>query len=348
MDLHDFTKVDPFNSPDNSLGFKDNYWAKILILDGKPLPLHNFLVLRPRLLPLFDFGRASIPHFRTMKATTGLILEGGGMRGVFTIGVLDYLMDVGIEFPYGIGVSAGACHGLSYLSRQRGRAKQSAIDLLARYRYVGLKHLIQTHAIFDQEMLYDRIPHELLPYDYDAAFDNPMHFEMVVTNCQTGRAEYLSEKSDRQRLLSICKASSSLPFVAPICLVDEQPMLDGGIADPIPVERAIRQGFPKNVIVLTRNRGYRDGRDIKMPRFVYANYPRLRVMLSKMRSLYNAQIELVERLEESGRLLAIRPERPLEVERLETDPKKLSVLYEEGYECARQRFNTPFAQSFLT
>ena len=137
------------------------------------------------------------------------------MRAVFTIGVLDYFMDAGITFPYGIGVSAGAGHGMSYLSRQRGRAKKTAIDLLEKYKYVGLKHLWQSHAIFNQEIIYDRIPNQILPFDYDTAFANPMRFEIVTTNCRTGRAEYHTETRDRERMLTLCKASASLPFVPP-------------------------------------------------------------------------------------------------------------------------------------
>lgn len=131
------------------------------------------------------------------------------MRAVFTIGVLDYFMDAGITFPYGIGVSAGAGHGMSYLSRQRGRAKKTAIDLLEKYKYVGLKHLWQSHAIFNQEIIYDRIPNQILPFDYDTAFANPMRFEIVTTNCRTGRAEYHTETRDRERMLTLCKASAS-------------------------------------------------------------------------------------------------------------------------------------------
>ena len=149
--------------------------------------------------------------------------------------------------------------------------------MLQKYKYVGLKHLWQSHAIFNQEIIYDRIPNQILPFDYDTAFANPMRFEIVTTNCRTGRAEYHTETHDRERMLTLCKASASLPFVAPICPVDGEPMLDGGITDPIPVERAISQGFARNVVVLTHNRGYRDaGSDLRVPKFVYKSYPRLR------------------------------------------------------------------------
>ncbi len=278
----------------------------------------------------------------------GLVLEGGGQRGVFTIGALDYMMDAGLTFPYGIGVSAGACHGMSFVSRQRGRARKCSIDILKYYNYIGFKHLWQTHAILDQELLYDRLPNELIPFDYEAAFSSPMRFEMVTTNCLTGRAEYLTETSSRERILAICKASSSLPFVSPICPVDDVPMLDGGIVDPIPAERALQQGCRHLVVVLTHERGYRDGKDIKIPRFIYKNYPRLRVVLSRMRRVYNEKISLVERLEESGIALCIRPERAVEVDRLETNLDKLSALYEAGYATAKRVLTSAAAPSFLS
>lgn len=270
---------------------------------------------------------------------TGLVLEGGGMRGVFTCGVLDYMMDNGVWFSYGVGVSAGACNGLSYMSRQRGRAKFSNIDLLDKYHYIGIKHLWSKHSILDQELLYEHFPKEILPYDYKTYAANPARFEMVTTSCQTGRACYLEEKHDPHRIIDIAKASSSLPYVCPIAYVDDEPMLDGGIVDSIPVMRAIEQGYEKNVVVLTRNRGYRkQGRDIKIPKFVYKRYPRLRVVLSKRCRAYNDQLELVERLEDEGRVVVIRPDKPMEVDRIETDIKKLTDLYEEGYACAKQAF----------
>jgi predicted patatin/cPLA2 family phospholipase len=270
---------------------------------------------------------------------TGLVLEGGGMRGVFTCGVLDYMMDNGIWFSYGVGVSAGACNGLSYMSRQRGRAKFSNIDLLDKYHYIGIKHLWSKHSILDQELLYEHFPKEILPYDYEAYAKNPARFEMVTTSCLTGRACYLEEKHDPQRIIAIAKASSSLPYVCPIAYVDGEPMLDGGIVDSIPVMRAIEQGYEKNVVVLTRNRGYREkGKDIKIPKFIYKSYPRMRVALSKRLRAYNEQLELVERLEDEGKITVIRPFKPLEVDRIETDIKKLTDLYEEGYVCAKKVF----------
>lgn len=268
----------------------------------------------------------------------GLVLEGGGMRGVFTSGVLDAFMKYDLYFNYVVAVSAGACNGLSYISRQPRRARLSNIDMLVKYNYIGLRHLVTQGCIFDPELLYDRFPNELIPYDYDTYFASPSTFEMVVTNCNTGRAEYLTEKDgDRQRLLDICRASSSLPYVSNVIDVDGQPYLDGGIVDSIPVGRAIDMGYDRNVLVLTRNRGYRNtSKDRKIPKFIYKKYPRLRVALSRRIAEYNHQLDMVEEMEDKGLVDVIRPLRPMDVDRIEKDEKKLEALYEEGFQFGEE------------
>lgn len=267
-----------------------------------------------------------------INRNTGLVLEGGGMRGVFTSGVLDGFMKHDLYFRYVVAVSAGACNGMSYMSHQPRRARISNIDYLARYKYLGIRHLVTQGCIFDRELLYDKFPNQYLPFDFDTFFNNQCTFEMVTTNCQTGQAMYLSEKHDRQRALDIVRASSSLPYVSKIVEVDGIPMLDGGIVDSIPVQRAIDMGHPFNVVVCTRNKGYREtGRDYKIPRFIYRNYPRLRVALSRRIAAYNKQLEMIDRMEAAGQIICIRPERPMEVTRMAKDTAKLERLYEEGF-----------------
>lgn len=261
-----------------------------------------------------------------------MVLEGGGMRGVFTSGVLDGFMKHDLYFRYVVAVSAGACNGMSYMSHQPRRARISNIDYLARYNYIGIRHLVTQGCIFDRELLYDKFPNQYLPFDFDTFFNNQCTFEMVTTNCRTGQAMYLSEKHDRQRALDIVRASSSLPYVSKIVEVDGIPMLDGGIVDSIPVQRAIDTGHPFNVVVCTRNKGYREtGRDYKIPRFIYRNYPRLRVALSRRIAAYNKQLEMIDRMEAAGQIICIRPERPMEVTRMAKDTAKLERLYEEGF-----------------
>ncbi len=267
-----------------------------------------------------------------IERNTGLVLEGGGMRGVFTSGVLDAFMKHGVYFRHVVAVSAGACNGMSYISRQPRRARLSNIDFLTQYGYIGWRHLLRQGCIFDQELLYDKFPNEYVPFDFDTYFQWSATFEMVTTNCLTGQAEYLTESNDRQRSLDIVRASSSLPYVSKIVRVDGIPMLDGGIVDSIPVMRAIETGHPQNVVILTRNKGYRSKeRDRKIPPFVYKKYPRLRVALSRRVAAYNEQLELVERLEELGKVVCIRPQRPMEVGRMEKDIGRLERLYQEGF-----------------
>lgn len=271
----------------------------------------------------------------TIGDNTALILEGGGLRGVFTCGVLDCFMDKGIRFPFTVGVSAGACNGLSYMSGQRGRAKSSNIDLMDKHHYVGFKYLLTQGCIMDYKLLFEDFPEKIIPYDYEAYFANTDRFVMVTTNCLTGKAEYFEEKTDRKRVMDIVRASSSLPYVAKITYVDGMPMLDGGIADPIPVEYAQSQGYERMVVVLTRNKGYRKNeKQLPVPKFIYRKYPELRKTLSSRNAKYNRTMEMIERLEDEGRMTIIRPVHPIEVGRMEKDTDKLRSLYQEGYELA--------------
>lgn len=273
----------------------------------------------------------------TMTERSALILEGGGMRGVFTCGVLDNLMDRGIRFPYTVGVSAGACNGLSYMSGQRGRAKYSNIDLLNKYHYIGLKYLLTKRNIMDFDLLFHEFPERIIPYDYPAYANCMERYEMVTTSCLTGEARYYDEKHDPKRIIDIVKASSSLPFVCPIAYVDGEPMLDGGIADSIPLERAHKLGYDNNVVVLTRNKGYRKPqKPTFIPPLFYNRYPALREAIRCRNELYNRQIAMVEQLEAEGRLTVLRPEKPIAVDRMERNVNKLTALYDEGYQVAQK------------
>lgn len=271
----------------------------------------------------------------TIDNNTALVLEGGGLRGVFTCGVLDCFMDNGLRFPFTVGVSAGACNGLSYMSGQRGRAKASNIDLMDKHRYVGFRYLLTQGCIMDYKLLFEDFPEKIIPYDYEAYFSSTDRFVMVTTNCLTGKAEYFEEKSDSKRVMAIVRASSSLPYVTKITYVDGVPMLDGGIADPIPVEYVQSQGYESMVIILTRNKGYRKNeRQMPVPKIIYRKYPELRKTLARRNAQYNRTMEMIERLEEEGKITVIRPVKPIEVDRMEKDTDKLRALYQEGYELA--------------
>ena len=266
---------------------------------------------------------------------TSLVLEGGGMRGIFTIGVLDNFMDRGIRFPYIKGVSAGACSALSYLSGQRGRAKYINTDLLKERNYISPWFLLTKRNIMDFDFLFHELPEKISPYRYDVLAGSKERYEVVTTSCITGKACYFEEKQNPKRVIDIVKASSSLPFVCPIAYVDGEPMADGGVADSIPVERALEMGFDKPVIVLTRNKGYRKpGKPTRVPFFMYRKYPKLKEAIRSRNAIYNRQIELVERMEQEGRAIVIRPERPIDVGRMERNIDKIEALYNEGYNLA--------------
>ena len=268
---------------------------------------------------------------------TALVLEGGGMRGVFTSGVLDWMIDHDITFPYLVGVSAGSSNALSYAAHQRGRGKYIFANLQVERHYLGMRNIWRHHSIMDMDLLYRELPETIWPYDYEAYRNNPMRVESVATDCLTGEAVYLEEKESEERIIDIVRASSSLPFACPIAYVDGHPMLDGGIADSIPLARAFEQGYQHAIVVLTRNFGYRkQEHSPRIPAFIYARYPKLREALRTRGVRYNAQITWVEQLEREGRITVIRPTRPVEVARIETDMDKMNALYHHGFEMAEK------------
>lgn len=272
---------------------------------------------------------------------SGLILEGGATRGVFTAGVLDYLMEQEYyEFSYVAGVSAGSCNAVDYVSRQPGRTKECMIHKEKHAQYINLKTAIKKKSLFDMDMIFDKYPNEIYPFDYDTYFESDIHCELVVTNCNTGQAEYLNERSSRERLMKICRASSSMPVVSPMVEVDGIPYLDGGLGDSIPVIRSLKTGHKKNVLVLTRNFGYRKkppkrSRNVYIT--VYRKYPELvRTILNRYR-MYNKTLSCIEKWEREGKVFVIRPEIP-EVSRTEQDYDVLMNFYQHGYDQMEKKF----------
>lgn len=269
----------------------------------------------------------------TTDDQTGLVLEGGGMRGIFTVGVLDYFMDHNIWFPYTIGVSAGASNGLSYASRQRGRSLFSNIDLLKKYNYIGWRHFLRGRGYIDLNYIFYIYPDKYYPWDHERYFASPDRFVVVTSNCLTGKAEYYEEKKDKDRIVDICRASCSLPVLCPVAYVDGIPMVDGGVCDAIPIRRAISDGYERNVIILTRNKGYRkQEKDFYLPGFIYKEYPAIREQLKLRYRQYNEVLDFIDRLEDEGKAIVIRPQKPVAVGRTESNTDKLLELYKEGYE----------------
>lgn len=273
------------------------------------------------------------------KKEAALVLEGGGTRGVFTAGVLDYLMEKEVKFPYVIGVSAGACNAIDYVSKQIGRTKDCTIIQDRKNRYIGTKDALKKGYLFDMDRLFDEYPNRLFPFDFDTYFASDIQCEVVVANCLTGEAMYLSEKQDKERLLTICRASSSIPLISPVVDVDGIPCVDGGVADSVPLIHSMKLGHQKNVVVLTRNKGYRKkapGKSRLLYTAALKKYPNLlNALLNRYRN-YNRVMELVEKWEEEGHIFVIRPEvEP--VSRTEQNVEKLTEFYDHGYQLMKQR-----------
>lgn len=276
-----------------------------------------------------------------VKAT--MVLEGGATRGVFTSGVLDYLMEKDLYTSHVIGVSAGSCNAVDYVSRQPGRTRDCMIHKEKEYDYYyGFKEFVREKSILDMDMVFDKYPNEMFPFDYDTYFASEMECEIVVTNCETGKAEYMTESSDRTRLMRLCRASSSMPLVSPMVNLEGVPYLDGGLADSIPIARAVKKGNHKIVVILTRNPGYRKKPVtkgmVKLYKRAYKSYPEL-VRTTALRNIkYNRQIELVERLEKEGKIYVLRPLIPT-VSRLERNYDTLMNFYEHGYGLMKKEYD---------
>ena len=275
------------------------------------------------------------------KAT--LVLEGGATRGVFTSGVLDYLMEQEFYTSHVIGVSAGACNAVDYVSRQPGRTRDCMIptDKNLSY-YYGVRKFIKEKSLMNMDMIFDIYPKQIYPFDFDTYFRSEMNCELVTTNCVTGKAEYMDEAQDPDRLMKICRASSSMPLLCPIVNIDGIPYLDGGLADSIPIRRAMDIGNEKIIVVLTRNRGYRKKAVSKavekMYHRAYRSYPNLLRTLLRRAPYYNRTLNELENLEREGKIFVIRPQvKP--VSRLERSQEHLMAFYHHGYDLMEREYD---------
>lgn len=274
---------------------------------------------------------------------TGLVLEGGGMRGAFTTGVLDFFLDfLDKEFSFHscLGVSAGAIHACSFLSKQRRRGFETNTEYLEEEQYCSFKNLVKTGDLFDADFCYKTIPDELNPYDYKTFEENPTRFYAVVTNCRTGEAEY-KQITDMHKGIYYVRASGSLPLVSRTVWIQKQPYLDGGVADSIPVKKSEELGNEKNVVVLTRGRGYQKGPNKLMP-MAYLRYqkefPNLVRQMKNRHIRYNETLKYLYEQEKQGKVFILCPKEPVEIGRVEKDKEKLEKLYTQGYDTAREQY----------
>ncbi|OCA92835.1 patatin-like phospholipase family protein [Pseudobacillus wudalianchiensis] len=275
-----------------------------------------------------------------MHTKTGLVLEGGGMRGLYTAGVLDFFLENKIEFPYVIGVSAGACNAASYISKQWGRNKRVNIGFVRDPKYISLRNFFRNGELFGMDYVFDVIPNQIVPFDYEEFKRSDTEFVIGTTDCHTGEPIYFSRKEYKEDLLTPIRASSSLPFAAPIVSFQGYELLDGGMSDPIPVKKAEQDGCSRNVIVLTQHEGYmkKPSRLHFMIKRKYARYPGVVRMLEGRWRHYNRTIEYINQLEKEKKAFVIRPSQPLEVSRVERNQRKLTKLYDLGWQNAADTF----------
>lgn len=271
----------------------------------------------------------------------GLILEGGAMRGLFTAGVMDVLMENGVEFDGIIGVSAGAAFGCNYKSGQIGRALRYNIKYCRDKRYCGINSLLKSGNIYNTDFCYGEVPLSLDKFDFDAYLKNPAEFYVVCTDVESGRPVYHKYTGAEDSGFDWIRASASMPLVSQIVNMDGKKLLDGGISDSIPVKYFESIGYNKNVAVLTQTKEYRKGKNRMMPliRRRYKMYPKLIEVSENRFLMYNAQKEYVSKREAEGELFVIRPDEPIPVGRVEKNPKKLKLAYDIGRSTANKKLD---------
>lgn len=262
---------------------------------------------------------------------TGLVLEGGAMKGMHTSGVLDVFLDNDISFDGAIGVSAGALFGVNFVSKQRGRAIRYNSKYCADKHYMGLYSFLTTGNVVNTEFAYYTVPQKLDIFD-DETYRKGIPFYIVVTNVETGQAEYPRLYSVLSEMETL-RASGAMPFLSKPIKLGENYYLDGGVADSIPFEKFREMGYEKLVVVLTKDKDYVKG---PMPKklveaFYSKEYPEFAKTLINRHEMYNEQTRKLKELEKSGDAFVIRPSKPLTLSRIEKDPKKLWEAYELGF-----------------
>lgn len=269
----------------------------------------------------------------------GLVMEGGAMRGLFTAGVTDVMMEAGIVFDGAIGVSAGAVFGGNYKAGQAGRVLRYNLRFCKDPRYSSLRSLIKTGDLFGADFCYREIPDHLDPFDQAAYAANPMDFFVVATDVHTGRAVYHNCLDGGREDLEWFRASASMPLASRIVSVGGYDLLDGGIADSIPLAYLEEQGYDRNVVVLTQPMDYVKTKNKAMPllRRVYKDYPQLLDTLARRQDVYNETTAAIREKERRGEVFVIRPEAPLDIHRVEHDRARIQAVYDLGRAVMEKR-----------
>ena len=275
----------------------------------------------------------------------GLVLEGGGMRGLFTAGVLDTLMDHYVHPDTICATSAGATFGINLPSGQRGRVIRYSLRLAGDPRYISLQSLLRTGNVVNTDFAYRELPEELDIFNYSAFVGSGVDFFACVTNTRSGKAEYL-KVSDARTQIDIIRASASLPFLSRKVVIDGEPYLDGGITDNIPLDKCIAEGCDRIVVVLTRPKGFIMSENLYLlSKLLYPHDKNLQQAFKHRNERYNERLKQIERLEEEGRIFVIRPSEAVAVSRLEQNPEKIQAAYDLG--CRDAQALWPSLRNYL-
>lgn len=269
---------------------------------------------------------------------SALILEGGGMRGLYTAGVLDVLMENNIETDVAAGVSAGALFGINYKSKQIGRVLRYNLKYAGISENLGVKSLLKTGDLMSKQFYFEDLPFKLDVMDTKTYRDCKTEFYAVVTNLNTGLPEYKSVYDlEEPKCMEYLRASGSLPFVSKPVIIDGIPYLDGGVSDSIPVQHFINEGYDKIIAVLTRPYGFRKSGEIHGTNLVYKKYPQFAKTLRSRNNDYSKQCDLIDRLEKEGKIIVIRPSELIKVKTTEKDRKVLQNMYDLGVKDCKNR-----------
>jgi len=270
---------------------------------------------------------------------SSLILEGGGMRGVYTAGVLDFFLDVNLEFKTVIGVSAGACNACSYISKQKGRNYHINTDYLKNPEYLSFRNLLTKKSAFGMDFIFDDIPNKLNKFDYNAFHNSKSKLIAVSSNIESGLPLYYPI-NDMVNDIDYIKASISIPLLAKIVEVDSHKLLDGGICDSIPIAYAQSLGYEKSVVILTRDPLYRKGKNKVMPliKSVYKEYPNFVKAVETRHMNYNNSLNLISLLKHQKKVFVIQPKKEVQISQLEKNKDKLTDLYKQGYQDAKDAY----------
>ena len=270
---------------------------------------------------------------------TGLILEGGAMRGIYTTGILDVLLENNIELDGAVGVSAGAAFGCNYKSRQIGRAYRYNLRFCRDRRYCGVYSLITTGDIFGADFCYNQIPLKYDVFDFEAYKNNPMEFYIVATDIETGEAVYRRFDDFDDGNFDFLRASASMPLVSQIVEIDGKKLLDGGVADSIPIRFFEETGYDRNIVILTRPKSYRKTENKMMPlvKMMYKKYPKLIEAMENRHRVYNETLDYIAEKEKRGEILVIRPESDLPIGKIEKNLEKIRETYIIGRKIATRR-----------